>query len=229
MPPPHADWAAGPAEPDRPLSFGSRTRWFAIRTEEGRAVADSLALKSVRQANWETGLAWAADSRWAGAAPPVFVTPPIDGWTLVVGAALPCPDEGRLGAAFRRTLQALTARFDDVQFFANHPVADHAAWARARDGAVVRVFAWAGDEGRVLANEGRQTFEERLLGLLDLGERTPEAAAGYINERIHDDDEKPAPDPQDVMSLAGHWSVDPTGLGDRGLLPGLGLIGRLAG
>ena len=236
LPVPPADTAfpVESTEPDEPQSFGFKINWLAVRTEDGRAVADALALTSVKQANWRAGLAGAAGVRRAGGPVLVFVAPPIDGWTLVIGGALPYPNDvggsaaaTRIGRQFRQTLLALAGRFDDVQFFGSHRVMDFAAWAKAKDGAVLRVFSWVGADGVVLANEGPQTVEERRLRLLDLSGRDPLAAADHIFERLEDEDEKAAPDEEDVLRLAGHWSLDPSVLEERGLPTGLGLVGQL--
>src|SRR6185436_8201290 len=105
--------------------------------------------------------------------------------------------------------QALATRFADVQYFANHRVSSYAAWGRYRNNRFLRAYAAADDP---MINEGEKTSEEIELGF-DFA--TPENL------------EPGPPGEEDVMSLAGAWSVDPTRLEERGLGPGVGWVGRL--
>src|SRR4029077_20877967 len=57
----------------------------------------------------------------------------------------------------------LGGRFPEVQYFFSYPPIDFYAWARVRDGRLVRAFAVT-DEG-IVWNKGRTTKEERGLGL----------------------------------------------------------------
>ena len=246
--------AAQPTTPDQPVAFGYKANWLAIRTTDGQAVCEVLGLRKVEVANWAAGLATAfASPGDFGSTGKVFVTPSIDGWTFVVGMALPYPVDHNpaggyidIGRRFRAMFLALAARFEDVQFFGSYRVADFYAWARAIDGTPVRVFAWNGSEGEVLANEGAQTPEERALGFVDLGLRDPPTARDYIWGRLErrdnaretadgasvvdaDDAEvRIMPDEDDVISIAEAWGFNPLELERPGLAPGVGLVGDLS-
>jgi hypothetical protein len=248
--------SASAVEPDRPLGFGYKLCWFAVRTQDGAAVAKRLGLVDQRPANWKAGVAAAYDAiRIGTAAAEVFVTPPVDGWTLAASVHLPYPADAdsheanlQIGRRFRVLFRKLSDRFDDVQFFGTHRVVGFDAWARARHRRIERVFSYT--DGEVTTNEGPQTVEEAALGFLDLGERSPMEATALIAERLEKDlgaggDKRkaerrrdargrpasfhgqPLPSEHHTIALAGAWSVDPTILDERGGPFGIGIVGRL--
>lgn len=232
-------------QPDQPFAFGYKISWFAIRTKDCEAVADALDLTDRRPANWAVGID--AAYRYFSLPPKpflVFVSPPIDGWTFAASFGFPTPVDTSHrkehlpgGRAFRRLLLHLAARFDEVQFFASHRVADYYAWARTKAGRIERLCSYA--DGGVSSNEGRQTPEEARLGFLDLGERHPLAATDYLwqvfNEMEKNKDASPANSPRrrillnenDVTDLAGEWSLDPTKIAGMQGEVRLGYIGLM--
>jgi len=225
------------AEPDHPINFGFKICWFAIRTTDGAAIGRILGLRNQQPANWASGIAFAYDapepkSKFAK----VFVSPPVDGWTLVIGFGLPYPADVsseanlRIGRDFRRHFLNLASHFDDVQFFGTYRVVGFNAWARARGGHVERVFSMS--DGEVLANEGPQSSEEAHLGLLDLGNQAPVKATAFLFEhmssrRSQGQERSPIPDEQDTIDMAGAWSIDPTQLESMMQSKGVGLVGLL--
>jgi hypothetical protein len=70
----------------------------------------------------------------------------------------------------------LMRRFDDVLFFGSHRVCDFVAWARAVKGKPIRIFAYFGSEGEVLANVGEQTAQEAKLKFANLSGLSPSDA-----------------------------------------------------
>ncbi len=212
---PHAQVAADPI-PDSPIAFGHETCWLAIRTDHTVGVVESLKLAGPRLANWKQGLRALSDPQTTDTQ--VFVTPPIHGWTFVVGLALPQP----MGPAFedkvRPLLARLVRRFPDVQYFLNYPTFDYFSWQRCRDGKFVRMFA-ATDEG-VVVNKGVPTAEERALGLKlfelrGVRDRHGDAGGELL---LH-------PTEEHVLTLARAWSLDPTRFSDAMIADGLGYVG----
>ena len=128
----------------------------------------------------------------------LFVSPPVEGWTLIVGGAIPDPSDD-VDACYH-FLTRLSRDIGEVQFFAADRVLNHHAWVRVRDGHVVRGYAWSGE---TLWNEGRITLDERFLGLQvhDYAEdiqpvRYDEAPAEQTNA-------------ERVVLLARRWGIDP--------------------
>ena len=130
----------------------------------------------------------------------VFVTPSINGWILAAGMAM--PDDP---TKFRTIIESLSKGFPDVQFFVTHRVVEYHAWARVLDGKLVRHYAFVGDQGKTVCDFGELTREEKALGLVFNDMKSP-------NE-------------QDVMKLAGAWSLDPSLLDQMNLGKSTGLLG----
>jgi len=240
--------------PDKPVSFGYKVSWFAVKTSDPASVLDALEFGKGTPANWTSGIeaAYVASREKAWA----FVSPPVNGWILIVNSLLPYPvaPNGRradIGAKFDVLFSRLMKRFADVQFFGTHRVSDFTAWARAQGGEPKRVFAFSGSEGEVYANVGEQTPEEASLKFANLSGLPPSAATNKIFEiaqqqdaerraleasglsrreamnRFLQSNRSPFPGEEDVVALAGLWSIDPGQLSDQDHPPGLGLAVRL--
>jgi hypothetical protein len=168
---------------DFPVSFGYKTAWLAIDTEDTPAVVEALGLHHVRRATWAEGLYRAT-----------FVAPPVLGWTLVEGVRPEAGDPRLLPF-----LEGLSKRFGEVQYFGTHRVVDYHAWAKAVDGRVVRAYGWLGERGEVLLDVGPKTTEEEELGFRFVDRTT----VGGDWEGLQ------MPDEEDVMRIAGRWSINP--------------------
>jgi hypothetical protein len=205
------------SSPDGPCAFGCGMAWLAVRSDDPVAVLEALRLEEPSPCNWNSGIGAAYDD-WLGAAH-VFVSPPVQGWTFVVGLPLPHP----VGRGFidkcTPLLVDLGGHFDEVQYFFSYPPIDYYAWARVQDGRLVRAFAVT-DEG-IVWNKGRTSKEERGLGLKlfelrGVRERRGDAGGELI---LH-------PTEDHVMRLASRWSIDPTTLYDAHAPAALGYVAR---
>jgi hypothetical protein len=191
--------------------------WFAIRTRDTQRVIDVMGLTGAAPANWQTGIGLVYDRQHSDRR--VFVSPPLNGWTFVVGPSLPQPLGERFVDKWMPLLTRLGHEFIEVQFYSSFSLIDYQAWARILDGKLVRAFA-VGDEG-VLVNLGKPTKEEKTLGLKlfelrGVRGRTGDAGGELI---LH-------PTEEHVMKLAARWSVDPTLLDTSAVQtePGVGQI-----
>ncbi len=202
-------------EPDRPVAFGYRMSWLAIRTRDVAAVIDALRLHAPQAANWRTGLGSVYD-RTLGEGH-VFVSPPVNGWTFVVGLPLPAPVSRRFVDKATPLLLELGRSFVEVQYFSSMPAIDYFAWARMIDGRVVRAFA-IGDEG-VIWNKGRPSKEEKSMGLKLFEFRGVRGRKGDVGGAM-----ELYPTQDHLMGLAAKWSIDPTALDGQVADTGLGFI-----
>lgn len=186
-----------------PAGFGYRMAWLAVRTREPGQVAQVMGFTTGQLANWQTGIGTVYDRRLGESF--VYITPPVDGWTFVVGLALPQP----MGRGFvdkcTPLLLDLGQAFPEAQYFLCYPPLDCFAWARCAEGRLIRAFA-IGDEG-VIWNKGRLTREERSLDLAVL------AARSARQGRNEEPTVLPRPTEAHLMSIARGWGVDPTTLG----------------
>ncbi|UIN20149.1 hypothetical protein [Herbaspirillum frisingense] len=123
------------AQPDLPEDFGFKMNWFAIKTADVNAVLKVLDFGPGSVANWRSGIRAAYSSRvMAYDKDLAFVTPPVNGWIIVAGSALPYPvmhtpdrHEG-IGDAFDVLFARLAASFSDVQFFGSYRGVGFVAW-----------------------------------------------------------------------------------------------------
>jgi hypothetical protein len=204
-------------DPDRPHPFGYRMSWLALRTRDTAGVVEALGLAAPEPANWSTGLGTVYDPELGERF--VFVTPPVDGWTFVVGLRLPHPAASGLVDKLTPLLVGLGGRFIEIQYYMSYPLLDLFAWARVVDGRLVRAFA-IGDEG-IVWSKGKPTREERALGLKmfelrGVKERRGDAGGELV---LH-------PTEDHVMRLAARWSLDPTKLSEASAQPSLGIVAR---
>lgn len=182
--------------------------WLAIRTRNMLAVQAALRLDKARSCSWSEGL---------GREQELFVSPPLHGWILVVGAGLPDPSDD-VDKCYR-FLMELSRQLGHVQLFKADPTLHHHAWARLEGGRVVRAYAWANG---VIWNQGEMTKSEWSLDLrcLNYGDAPPVVAWG-VNDRMAANVEK-------VPLLAARWSLNPAELDARLVERSRGVIGWLA-
>jgi hypothetical protein len=200
--------------PDRPQPFGTHMSWLAIRADHVADVRGALGLATARPCNWRSGIAAISDLR-AGC--DIFITPPVDGWVLVGGMALPEPNADPARDLLTPLLFRLAKNFDEVQYFRACPAAEGYAWARFGNGLPSRAFAFA--SGAVVWNRGGVTSDERTLApelfeLRCIDRKSPDRGAAFSSPRAE----------LLVFAVAARWSLDPStfdasrGLHDLGIL-----------
>jgi len=192
-----------------PVAFGYKMSWLAVRSAEPGQVLTALGIEGAKPSSWQEGI----DAVYASGSSlghPVFVTPTLDGWVLVVSPGFfeeaSDADPERLGRFVTDVARRLGT---DVQFFATHRVVEGHAWAWADEGGLKRAFYYMGEVDECLVDIGAKTPHEETLGCVPpVGEAVPDEAT--------------------VMSVAGSWSLDPTELERR--FPGVdaGRLGQIA-
>lgn len=202
------------SEPDLPLPFGQRIGWIAINTTNTRRVARVLGVSKREWANWRDGLETVHNPRLSHGK--IFISPPLNGWTFVIGSAIPFPTGTRQSDNCLRLLSGLADKFEDVQYYFADEELGFFAWARLRRGKIGRAFAW-GDEG-IIWNRGRATQEERALGLKPLEPQTAkvEERSSALTRLVY-------PNEDHVHSLAGAWSINPMDIKFMEAAPGIGI------
>lgn len=205
------------AEPDAPAAFGYQMSWLAVRSRDTAAVVEALGLTHYQACNWNAGIGTVYDKTLGQ--DHLYVTPPVNGWTFVVGLALPHPQGRGYVDKLTPLLVGLGGRFIEVQYFFAYPPIDLYAWARVLDGRLIRAFA-AGDEG-VIWNKGKTTKEERSLGLKLFELRGVKGRRGDAGGELilH-------PTEDHVMRLAHRWSQDPIKLDGLPAGPTSGVIAQ---
>src|SRR3954447_16049791 len=108
----HSTWVSSMAtrspKPDKPVPFGYKCAWYALRTKNVDAVVAALNLKGVAESTWAKGIV-------AAYADKVFVTPPLGEWILAAGWCLFY--EGESPKSVRPILTKLSKQFGEAQYF----------------------------------------------------------------------------------------------------------------
>lgn len=171
--------------PDAPQAFGYNTSWMAIKSDDPKECIEMLNLKKPKPANWESGIAAVQEYTH------VFVSPSMDGYVLVIG--IDDLDEAKAGLA------KTAAKVPELLYFGTHSTVDYHWWAKYEDGDLTRAYAYLGESGEVVWDEGALTEEELALG----GDKFPKAGEAL------DWDNMEFPDEEIVDQMAAAWSVDP--------------------
>ncbi len=182
--------------------------WLVVKGRNLRAVQSALGVRDSRPCSWLEGFA-NADR--------LFIAPPVNGWILVTGTGLPDPAKD-VDACFRLLLD-LSQKIGKVQFFSVDQESHYHAWAKARNGRVLRAYAWA--EGTIWC-QGTKTWSETELGLkcfdyFEAPSTTPAGLRGIA-----------AANASKVPLLAAQWGLDLARLPQHFRLEEYGLAGRLA-
>jgi hypothetical protein len=178
---------------DSPVAFGYKMDWIAVRHQNARDVAETLGLESIEASGWLYGCRRAYEARG------VFVTPPVLGWTMALGAL---PQAGY--PDFLPFMESVSKTFHQAFYFGNLRIVDYYAWAVAEDGTTKRAYAWF--EDHVSLNIGERTAEEVVLGT---------GLQGFEH----------APYEVTVLDLASRWVLDPRELDTHPEARGPGLFG----
>lgn len=145
----------------------------------------------------------------------LFVSPPVSGWILVIGPALPDPGDD-VDACFRFLVE-LSRKLGHVQFFNGNVMLNQHAWVQAEAGRILRAYAWA---GKTLWNQGATTPAENELAL-----------KCYDYTEAADVPQFGSPDPiannsEKVHLLAARWSIDPDDIDERFIEQEWGIVGE---
>jgi hypothetical protein len=194
-----------------PAIFENPLRWIAIKSANVTAVQAALGLHHPSQCSWAEGMSKLSENN-------LFISPPVQGWILLIGQGLPDPSED-IDRCYRLIVR-LSRSLGHVQFFSANRAVNHHAWAQVDDGRVRRGYAWAGE---TLWNQGAKSQAENDLGVVcfDYGESAEALALSSANgDSYHTNADK-------LFFLAARWSLDPTAI-TGGMVPkSPGVIGDL--
>ena len=196
-----------------PSQFGVKraATWLAIKSGSAQAVQSALALHNPKPCSWAEGLSGEREQS-------LFISPPVAGWILVIGSALPDPAED-VDVCYR-FLADLSRKLGHIQFFHANTILNHHAWVRADSGRMVRAYAWA---GKTLWNEGLPTPAENTLHMRCYAYGESADPALFAPAEV-----MPA-NAEKVHLLAARWSLDPGEIGGRGVGRERGIIGETSG
>ncbi len=182
--------------------------WLAVNGQPLAVVQKALALHNPQPCSWADGVSVRGSQK-------LFISPPVSGWILVIGPALPEPGDD-VDACYR-FLMDLSRKLGHVQYFSANTLLNHHAWVQLDFGHVVRGYAWA---GQTLWNQGLPTRAEAELRIrcLDYAEAGEPASFGASDIAAHNTDQ--------VHLLAARWSLDPEAIDERRVGHEWGIVGN---
>ncbi len=192
-----------------PDSLDLPEQWMAIRTGNVAAVQETLGLSNARRCTWQDGFQIAGVEH-------LFISPPVNGWILVVGPALPAPDED-VDFCFH-FLSHISKRLGHVQYFSLNRALSHHCWVRAHTGRIERAYAWFGE---TLWNQGPITAEEKALGM----ECHPYGRA--VEDLDYQSMNRLNGTTENIGRLAARWSLNPAALKPEVFTATAGITGEL--
>jgi hypothetical protein len=202
-------------QPDTPQPFGYKQTWLTIASAESAAVARALNLTHAQPCPWEEGIRLTLPHQ-------LFISPPVQHWIFVVGQPLPLSDGHLRSQQIVPLLNRLSTEFGVAHYFSTHRVVEYHSWARSEDGRLIRGYAYLGERGETLWDEGAPHTESEL-GLALFDEQNAEASdPAYWNRTdLH------FPDEESVMQMARRWCVAPSDLTANDSQPALGVRGSI--
>jgi hypothetical protein len=193
-------------EDNTPVSFGYKMGWLTIRSTDRDAVVETLRLADPTEATWKAGVeaVYRVFYQRFGRFSTVFVSPPVNGWTFVVGDWTMGTGEEQGVRAIQQLVSRASAAFGEAQAFATYRVIEYHHWMLAREGRLLRSFAYLGESGEVLADSGEPTPVE-----LGFHWYPPSREDSDEGDEDPDAEEDLLPDEEAVMKVAGAWSINP--------------------
>ncbi|HTJ32629.1 MAG TPA: hypothetical protein VL738_05315 [Dactylosporangium sp.] len=209
--------------------------WFAVPTADQSAVLDAFGLGEPRAVTMRLGgSAWTRDHHGWSSVPHAgcrrtYVTPALDGWTLVFGkipaVAHAAPDDSETvwRDEVRARCAALSARFGAAHCYGASCGDGWTAWCLAEDGEVIRFYD--------AFEPGDQTGEphpaEAGLRLPHISAFPMEAFEGVPREGIAErfrEIQRTLPAQAHATTLAARLSVDPSALGPHTTVAGRAVL-----
>lgn len=192
-----------------PNSLNPPEQWLAIRSGNVAAIQETLGLSNPQRCTWKDGFAISGVEK-------LFISPPVNGWILVVGPALPAPEED-VDFCFH-FISHISKRLGHVQFFSLNSALNHHCWVRAHTGRIERAYAWCGE---TQWNQGPVTPEESVIGM----------ECHKYGISIEDLDSKQitrlSNNTANIPQLAARWSINPDALSPEIFAKSSGITGEL--
>ena len=180
--------------------------WLAIKSRSLVKVQSALGLHNAKPCSLAEGMSGGEK---------LFISPPINGWILVMGAGLPEPSDD-VDICFRFVMN-LSRKLGEVQLFNSSRVLLYHAWVFADRGRVVRAYAWA---GKTIWKQGLRTSAERELDLKCF-DYTEASERSFFSES-----DVIAANVEKVHLLAARWSLDPACIDERFFSTERGIAGE---
>lgn len=185
--------------PDSPISFGYKTSWYAVKTNEYNKLIKIFGIKNTQSSNWEFGLNASYNKN-------LFITPQLNGWIFIIGANLTCGDSKIGVEKVKQKLIQLSSEFEHAYFFSSHRIVGFYNWGKAENGQIKRFYSHLDETGEVIEDYGEKTEVELTL----------------FSDSSYNIDE------EDVLKVTANWCIPLNNLDEEfNAEKCLGIIGEL--
>lgn len=193
-----------------PFLFDRPNRWVAVKCSNIQKVQAALGLNNATMCPLSEGFSRLHERK-------LFISPPIKGWILMVGSAL--PDTADDVDKVYHFLMKLANQLGSVQYFSGNRVLNHHAWVRIENNRIYRAYAWAGE---TLWNQGDRTAAEREVGMkcFNYGDAPLPFPFTARDSNVSNTDK--------ILQLAARWSLDPMAVNSASVRAGFGIAGELS-
>ena len=168
---------------------------MAINQVRLNDVDNVLGLRDLRSREWDASECLSSDDQ-------LFISPPVESWTLVFGNALHLrfSDPDQIFHYIRRVSRS----FGTVQYYSVCQATGYHCWVNAHSGRIIRGYIW---DGQTQWNHGQRTRAEKKLNLMTLDYLTPlprtsEPSYGSMHPGVLRNCDM-------IYNLAGMWGVNP--------------------
>lgn len=185
---------------------GVNCEWLVLKSKNTEEVAHFLELDNIKPMHGTIGIQQLYSKRNC-----IYITPPIEGWVVIMGAGLLATGEG-----IQVLLPKLSVRFQEAYFFKNYDTGDTYCWMKAIKGTIERSFTYCLELGE-WSSIGRLTAIEQTLNInafIDSLNSNEEVDDIYI-------------DINTVIAIADNWSISTTKIDAIRHLKELGCSGEL--
>lgn len=188
---------------DKPLDFGYKMVWIAVKTNQKKRLAEIIKLKKTKQANWKSGIETAYEDG-------IYITPQIGEWTLITGNGLVNKrDDKENMLSVETLLNSLSTEFGEAHFFGTNRVVEYHSWMKSKNGKMERIYSYLGESMENIKVFGKPTKAEEKFTLFN------SLSEDAKNDDYFERHDLTYPDEMLVMEIAEKWSVNPTKLSKR--------------
>lgn len=227
--------------PDRPIGFGFKCSWLAIKTENTTEILEAFAsmrISNKKTVNWKSAFQEISDYNKNL----LFITPPVNKWSFVFGNSidswLQCPSNHmEIGTQrFFNFVKIFGKKIPTFFLFSSLRTINYTAWAMIDNGIIKRVFVCSEDE--LIYEQGTETQEEvevlkykkeQVIDSLKDWKRLEEYEQEKWKERWGKQwkekwkESYKLPHEDDMLELASKWSINPLTLDDQRYEDNLGV------
>lgn len=187
----------------KPQSFGFKSNWIAVKSNDIKAVLDTYKHTARVQTNWDIGVNATFENREL-----IFVSPPVDDWILIINNSLGYINSNDTIS----TLNLLSKAFGEAYSFGSFRGTNYGSWSKYMNGEEVRAYLI--DDGEVYYSKGDpEKTEYDIINQRKSELNKDDKDEWEYHEKYHF--ENLLGTEEDVLMMAEEWTINPMTLNKR--------------